>query len=271
MVVPASPRRMVAAAAEHEHGAAAKELLERGLPQSDVLEVVLSPRPGTGRPGTGRPGTAAGDKPMTPRPVVRGPKATSERGKELSEEEENAFARAFDKFDKHRCGKLELHSFHEMCESLDLHLDAKVAKEWLGDLNQVDGLAMEDVKEIYCGIMSAQTPAVRKSAAGKALCLSDMRATEDYMRKAFSQWAPKGTLGPDQLRELLVSLGFPDVHGDSFDRFVCEWLLLAGKPEAADEPPLTVHDFISCVNLLVELCQAHQQAQMLGLEPELEV
>jgi len=202
-------------------------------------------------------------KPTTPRPVVRGPPQDEEERllvQELSPEEEDALMTAFVKHDKHKCGKLELHSFHELCHSLDLHLDTFVARNWLGDLNQVaeDGFTIEDVKGVYQGMLAAQTPAVRKTNGGKMLKLADLRATEEYMRAAFKKSAPTGTVGPDGLRDLLVSMGFPDIHGDQFDRFVGEWLLLAGKPDADQEPPLNVHDFISCVNLLVELCHDYQ-------------
>lgn len=255
LVPPMTPRRLEPG----NLGLAAQDLLARGLPSSDVIEVALSPRPMTGS-----------SKPMTPRPVVRGPPQDVEERllvKELSKEEEDALMQAFKRHDKHDCGKLELHSFHELCHSLDLHLDAHVARNWLGDLNQVaeDGFTIEDVKGVYQGMLSAQTPAVRKSAGGHELKLTDLRATEDYMRGAFKKFAPGGTVGPDGLRNLLKSLGFPDVHGDLFDRFVGEWLLLAGKPDADQEPPLNVHDFISCVNLLVDLCRDHQLQEELKL------
>jgi len=179
----------------------------------------------------------------------------------LSEAEEQAFEVAFEKFDKHRCGKLELHSFHELCHSLDLHLDISTAQSWLGKLAEVDGLTLEEVKLIGSGILAGQTPAVRKSAAGQSLGLSDLRATESYMRGAFQQHAADGSITVDALRELFRFLAFPDIYGDGFDRFVGEWLLLAGKPAADEEPLLNVHDFISCVNLLVDVCQAHQEAE----------
>eukprot|EP00913_Durusdinium_trenchii_P028165 g26408.t1 len=163
---------------------------------------------------------------------------------------EYAKDKAFRKFDKFNSGKLEIHSFFSLCHSLDLHLNAKLAREWLGHLNQVDGLTLDQVKSICASILAAQTPAVRSCTAGKVLTLSELQASEEF--------APRGTLVPATLRELLRSLDFPDVHCDHFDRYVGEWLVIAGKEE--EEPVINVHDFISCVNLLVDVCQRHQEA-----------
>lgn len=232
----------------YSHEAAARELVSRGMPVSDVLEVALTPR------GVPPPGSA----PATPRPVMRGPRAQTGTYKELSPLEERAIDLAFRKFDKYNSGKLEVHSFFSMCASLDLHLNAKVAKEWLGHLNQVDGLTLDQVKSICTGILAAQTPAVRSCTAGKTLTLTELQASEEYMRGAFRKFAPKGTLGPYELRALLMSLDFPDVHCDQFDRYVGEWLMITGKVE--EQPVINVHDFISCINLLVDVCQRHQEA-----------
>ncbi|CAJ1461571.1 unnamed protein product [Effrenium voratum] len=251
MGVPKAPKLPPPA---HSHEAAVQGLISRGLPISDVLDVVLTPRPSTA-PG--------GSAPATPRPVMRGPRAQAGTWKELTPQEEKTIDAAFKKFDKYHSGKLEIHSFFDMCRSLDLHLNAKVAREWLGQLNKVDGLTLDQVKSICTSILAAQTPAVRSCTAGKALGLFDLQASEEYMRAAFKKFAPKGTVSAEGLRELLRSLDFPDVHCDHFDRYVGEWLLIVGKD---DEAPINVHEFISCVNLLVDVCQRHQEA----LENELE-
>ncbi|CAE7356192.1 unnamed protein product [Symbiodinium natans] len=250
---PAAPHRLPPPPA-YCHEMAAKNLLDRGLPFSDVLEVALTPR--TPRATTPR---GPGSKPSTPRPVIRGSRAQMASYKDLTPWEEKAIVAAFQKFDKHKSGKLEVHSFFQLCQSLDLHLNSRLAQEWLGSLNQVDGLGLDQVKNICARILAAQTPAVRACAAGKALALPDLQASEEYMRSAFRRFAPKGVVGPEGLRQLLKALDFPDVHCDSFDRYVSEWLLIAGKLE--EEPTINVHDFIACVNLLVELCQVHQLEQ----------
>jgi len=174
--------------------------------------------------------------------------------------EEKAVVAAFRNLDKYGSGKLEVHSFFQICQSLDLHLNARLAREWLGNLNQVDGVTLDQVKTICARILSAQTPAVRTTTAGRPLALSDLQASEEYMRAAFRRFAPKGAIQPAGLRDLLRFLDFPDVHCDNFDRFVTEWLILAEKP-IESEPTINVHEFISCVNLLVDLCQVHQLGQ----------
>eukprot|EP00437_Effrenium_voratum_P038160 CAMPEP_0181483888 /NCGR_PEP_ID=MMETSP1110-20121109/45677_1 /TAXON_ID=174948 /ORGANISM="Symbiodinium sp., Strain CCMP421" /LENGTH=261 /DNA_ID=CAMNT_0023609661 /DNA_START=32 /DNA_END=817 /DNA_ORIENTATION=+ len=238
------------------HETAARELLDRGLPLSDVLEVAMTPR----TPRAATPRSGPGSKPSTPRPVIRGSRAQMATYKDLTPHEEKAVVAAFHKLDTHKSGKLEVHSFFQLCQSLDIHLNSRLAREWLGSLNQVDGLSLDQVKSICARILAAQTPAVRACAAGRALALSDLQASEEYMRSAFRRFAPKGTVSPDGLRQLLKALDFPDVHSDAFDRYVSEWLLIAGKSQE-EETSISVHDFISCVNLLVDLCQVHQLEQ----------
>ncbi|CAE8694523.1 unnamed protein product, partial [Polarella glacialis] len=244
-----------------DHATAARQLAASGLPMSDVMQAAIDPRPVTPRLVAPNLNLDLG-RPLTPRPVIRGPvKGVLPHSQDLDELEKETAERAFQEQDLYETGKLELSSVHRMCARLDLHVDQNVVKTWLEGLSEAEGITLDDFKEVYKGILAAQTPAVRKSAAGKSLCLEDLRETEDYMRKAFNRHASScGTVSTDHLRELLQYLSFPDVHGDGYDRFVSEWLLLSGKEESP-ELQLTVHDFISCVNLLVDVCQRHQEMQ----------
>ncbi|CAE7863063.1 unnamed protein product, partial [Symbiodinium microadriaticum] len=140
------------------HETAARELLDRGLPLSDVLEVAMTPR----TPRAATPRSGPGSKPSTPRPVIRGSRAQMATYKDLTPHEEKAVVAAFHKLDTHKSGKLEVHSFFQLCQSLDIHLNSRLAREWLGSLNQVDGLSLDQVKSICARILAAARHSVTR-------------------------------------------------------------------------------------------------------------
>jgi hypothetical protein len=221
----------------------AQKLLSLGHPSSHVLEVALTPR-----------SSSRGSRPVTPRATARGPQNEDFVDMpELSEEEIVLAETLFQKYDSNRRGKLQSIHFYEICNDLELHLDSNVAKAWLGDFDEDQGLSLDAFKSILAGLLSAQTPAVRKASIGKPLGLRDMVATESQMRAAFMRCARRGMLSIDGLRALLKSLGFPDTYGDEYDRFVGEWLLLKGRIIKDGEAEINFHDFVDCANLLIDV------------------
>eukprot|EP00927_Polykrikos_kofoidii_P037344 TRINITY_DN31495_c0_g2_i1.p1 TRINITY_DN31495_c0_g2~~TRINITY_DN31495_c0_g2_i1.p1 ORF type:complete len:238 (-),score=44.79 TRINITY_DN31495_c0_g2_i1:142-855(-) len=219
-----------------EEAAAVVERLKLGNENiTAIREVAMTPR--TLQPG------------VTPRPVVRGPQGVL-ADPVLGNEEEVRVERVFASHDKSKTGEVDLIEFHAMCEKLELPLDRAVAEDWLHGHDEGSGLTLEDFKHLYGKILAAQSPAVRTVASRKPLRLHEYLAAESHMRQAFDRHAEEGLISVDNLPEVLQFLGFPDVYGDKFDRFVGEWVELHGK---SDE--VNFHEFINCVNLLVEFCE----------------
>lgn len=219
---------------------AACKVLLSGCPASDVLEVALTPRL------VAVPGQA-------PPPVVRGPQAgLSRETMVLSPEEERRVEQAFKQHDVHGAGEVDIFTFSALCKTLELPVDRGVASEWLSEQGEVAGLSLPELKRIYGQMLAAQTPAVRRAVVGGNVTLKELAGTEQSMRQAFVKFAPQGSLSTDGMRDLLHSLGFPDVHGDKFDRFVDEWMVLEGKSGCE---AFSFHDFVSCVNLLVDFAE----------------
>lgn len=209
---------------------------------SDVQEVAMTPRSVGG---------------MTPRPVVRG--SSSEAGPVgLSEQEGARAERAFRRHDKMQVGEVDTMDFFTICESLDLTIAPDVAADWIGNRQEGQGMNMEEFKQIYARVLAAQSPAVRQvhsSAEPVTVRLDGLTSTEAHMRAAFSRHAPTGQLPVDNLSTVFQYLRFPDHHGDGFDRFVGEWLLLANKDETGS---LNFHEFAASVNLLIDFCESQR-------------
>merc|ERR1712183_885526 len=87
---------------------------------------------------------------------------------------------------------------YPMCEEMELPLDYNIAQEWLQGRNQAKGLALEDFKQLYGRILSAQGPAVRAVASGKTLRLPDVARTETVMRAVFDKSTVGGQTSPSQ-------------------------------------------------------------------------
>lgn len=208
-----------------------------------VQEVAMTPR--TAQPG------------LTPRPVIRGPQGPAV-GLILGPEEEARCERIFVRHDKSRTGEVDLQEFNAMCEELELPLDQSVARSWLRGRGEGSGLNLQDFKELYAQILAAQSPAVRTVASRKPLRLRELLGSEAHMRSVFNRHAnEEGLLAVGELPDLLQFLGFPDIYGDRFDRFVGEWADLHGKDDTVN-----FHDFISCINLLVEFCERSLEEQL---------
>lgn len=207
--------------------------------------------------------TAAGE---TPKPLVRGPQqAVPSSATILKSDEEARCEKAFNKHDKMKTGEIDLVEFYAMCESLQLPLQIEVAQEWLAGRSEAKGLTLEDFKLLYGQILAAQTPAVRKVTGNGNLGLGEMVGTESAMRAAFQSGARNGALSTDGLRGVLRSLGFPDRHGDGFDRFVGEWLIQEDKEETGT---LNFHEFVSCVNFLIDFCKQEEEEAQQPAEEE---
>eukprot|EP00933_Yihiella_yeosuensis_P048855 TRINITY_DN4527_c0_g3_i1.p1 TRINITY_DN4527_c0_g3~~TRINITY_DN4527_c0_g3_i1.p1 ORF type:complete len:279 (-),score=49.49 TRINITY_DN4527_c0_g3_i1:168-1004(-) len=244
-------------APDQEHAVVAQKLVTEGVPMSDVMTVALTPRALTPRATSSQ-----GQRATTPRPVVRGPQKETLNGSGLGTraEDETLAQQIFEKFDKEGTGKLEIHAFYDMLTALDLHVESGIAKQWLGDLSDAEGLTREEFSGILGAILSAQTPAVRKAIAGRKLALLELQGTESMMRASFERYATAGTMTTKQLTTLLQYLGYPDIYGDGYDRFVGEWLLLTGRVDD-DNVKINFHEFTSCINLLVDVCRKHQEEQ----------
>lgn len=213
---------------------------------TDVQQVAMTPRTGNEQKG------------MTPRPVVRGPQGSGGKAadRELGPDEEARVEKIFFRYDRHNAGEVDMAEFYGMCASLDLPLDQAVARDWLAGRCQGTGLTVMDVKALYAKILAAQSPAVRTVACRKAVRLRDILGAESGMRAAFQKYAKEGLISVDSVSEVLVSLGFPDVYGDTFDRFVSEWAEMR-----TNNGPVNFHDFVNCVNLLVEFSERQQEQQ----------
>lgn len=206
---------------------------------SDVQVVALTPRSLGG---------------ATPRPVVRGPAGGRQDGNTmLSPEEESRAEKAFRRHDQMGMGEVDMNDFFALCESLDLPVDVDVASEWIGGRSEAKGLNLDDFKSLYGRVLAAQSPAVRKINGQESARLPELSSTEANMRVAFRRYAgPAGKLDVDVLPQVFQYLRFPDHHGDGFDRFVGECLLLAGKDESSS---LNFHEFAASVNLLIDFCE----------------
>merc|ERR1719478_541326 len=132
-------------------------------------------------------------------------------------------------------------------------MDPDIGNEWMGARNEAKGLNIDDFKGLYARVLAAQSPAVRQVHNGaEPVRLPELRDTEAYMRAAYKRYAGAGQLSVDRLPEVYQYLRFPDHHGDGFDRFVGEWLNLAGKEETGS---INFHEFVVSVNLLIEFCE----------------
>lgn len=219
---------------------AATALIERNGASSDVLEVVLTPRPAA------PPGVA-------PTPVVRGPQTgINHRLIALSPQEDQLAEEAFKKVDVKDVGEVDSFKLLEMFGHLKIPMAMNIAKAWLSDHPQTTGFTVADFKVIYGQILAAQTPAVRKASARGSIKLAELASTEKSMRLAFEKLAQGDRISPSRLCSLFKTLHLPDVHGDQFERFVGEWLALEGLEVEQDELALTFHDFVSCINLLID-------------------
>lgn len=221
----------------------ANRLLLSGLPLTDVLDAAITPRSKLTPRGT------------TPRPVVRGPGPTKKVAGEkpvCSPEESQMAEKIFAKYDVAGIGEVDIKAFTEMCSDVDLPVDPVMAREWLAEVKNKRGLFLADFKDIYARILAAQTPAVRSSALGRPIGLPALLATESHSREAFKRFAPEGLLAVEMLPHVLRTLGFTDIHGDGFDRYVGEWMILEKK---SDKAMINFHDFVSCTNLLVDFIE----------------
>lgn len=189
----------------------------------------------------------------TPRPVIRGPQGGKHTDNPVLNSEEEARAeKAFHRVDKMRQGEVDVSEFLGMCESMELPMDPGLVNEWVGGRDKGQGLKMDDFKILYAKVLAAQSPAVRQVHNGCDMVrLSQVNSSEAYMRKAYDRYARNGKLAVEQLSEVFQYLRFPDHHGDGFDRFVGEWVVLAGK-EWTDS--VNFHEFASSINLLVDFC-----------------
>lgn len=213
-----------------------------GVP-SDVQEVAFTPRSLGG---------------ATPRPVIRGPPGGKQEDFMLTREEEARAEKAFKRHDKMGAGEVDMLEFFAICESLDMPVDVDVANEFIGSRSEAKGLNVDDFKALYGRVLSAQSPAVRKISGQEAVRLPELASTEATMRVAFKRYAgPSGKLPVDSLPQVFQYLRFPDHHGDGFDRFVGEWLVLAGKDESGS---LNFHEFAGSVNLLIDFCEKKRGA-----------
>eukprot|EP00929_Paragymnodinium_shiwhaense_P016942 TRINITY_DN125723_c0_g1_i1.p2 TRINITY_DN125723_c0_g1~~TRINITY_DN125723_c0_g1_i1.p2 ORF type:complete len:263 (+),score=84.81 TRINITY_DN125723_c0_g1_i1:71-859(+) len=247
---------MAPLSARHRHGDDAAAVVARlqaagggKLNFTPVQEVALTPRTTLTTPRS---------QLATPRPLVRGPQGGIGRLKtvELTPEEEAKVERVFHEHDRAKAGEIDMIEFHAICEALELPLDDIVAKNWLAGRPKEAGLTVEDLKQLYAQILSAQNPAVRSVANRQPLRLREILGAEANIRSAFSRFAKEGTMHCDDLPEVLVYLGFPDVFGDRFDRFVSEWAELRGGGGQVD-----IHDFVGCMNLLVEFSERHLEEE----------
>jgi len=201
---------------------------------------------------------------VTPRAVIRGPLGGNPENAQpsvaLTQAEEARVEGVFLKHDSLKKGEIDVSNFYPMCEEMELPLDYSIAQEWLQGRSQAKGLAMEDFKQLYGRILSAQGPAVRAVASGKALRLTDVARTETEMRAAFEKSAAggHGQVSFLALPKILRRMNFPDHHGDGFDRFVTEWADLEGIQGI--QGTVNFHQFVNCVNLLVDFCEQHQVA-----------
>jgi len=221
-----------------------KQIQGEHMPITAVQEVAITPR---------TPAAA-----MTPRPVVRGPQIKPPcLGTTLEEDEEVRLERVFAKFDKTGTYEVDMIDFTPLCEGLELQLDNEIAQRWLNDRDKGKGLTLEDFKELYKEILEAQNPGVRQVAGRKPLRLKELRGAELHLRTVFNKYAKNEFMTVDQLCEALALQGFPDVHGDKFDRFVAEWNALHGT----GEDRVNFHGLVSCVNLLVDFCERHIQEE----------
>jgi len=211
---------------------------------SDVQTVVYTPR-------------SAGAM-TTPRPVVRGPQGGRQSDNAsgsifLTPEEESRAERAFKRHDKMQQGEVDMMDFFVICENLSLPVNPDVASDWIGARNEAKGLTLDDFKGLYARVLAAQSPAVRQVHNGsEPVRLRELTSTEAGMRAAFRKYAVGQQLPVDNLAQVFQFLNFPDHHGDSFDRFVGEWLVLSEKEESGS---LNFHEFVVSVNLLIEFCE----------------
>lgn len=185
--------------------------------------------------------------------VVRGPQSVTLGSADLSPEETERAERIFKKYDTAKCGEIDLEKFREMCGSLDLPLARHVEHSWLAGKSEAKGLTLEDFKQLYGKILSSQTPAVRQACARQKLGLAQIHGTESHMRAAFDRHAEGAAkIGSDSFGAALADLGFPDHHGDGFERFADEWFQICGKSVG---DTLNFHEFVGGVNLLIHFCQ----------------
>lgn len=210
---------------------------------SDVQQVAMTPRSARG---------------MTPRPVVRGPQGGKQPEASaiyLTPEEDARAEKAFVRHDRMKVGEVDILKFAMICEDLDLPVDPQLADEWIGGRSEAKALNMDEFKGLYARILSAQSPAVRQvhtGSDGQTVRLPELVSTEVTMRGAFKRYAgSSGQLAVDTLAHVFQYLRFPDHHGDGFDRFVGEWLVLTGKEESGS---LNFHEFVASVNLLIDFC-----------------
>lgn len=251
---------MAPVSARHRHGEDAAAVVARlqiangdsKLNFTAVQQVALTPRTMMATPRS---------QMATPRPLVRGPQGGVGRMKsvELMPEEEAKVERIYQAHDLAGHGEIDMIEFHAMCEDLELPLDDIVAKNWLHGRPKDVGLSVEDLKQLYAQILSAQSPAVRAVANRKPLRLNEILGAESNMRNAFAKFSKDGKMHSDDVPEVLVYLGFPDVYGDRFDRFVSEWVDL--RSGGADQ--VNFHDFIRCMNLLVDFSERHLEDEWL--------
>jgi hypothetical protein len=161
-------------------------------------------------------------------------------------------------------GEVDMGDFFKICESIDLPVDPSVASEWIGGRNEAKGMNLDDFKTLYARVLAAQSPAVRKvHSSSEPIRLAELVSTEAHMRAAFKKYATKGRLSVEDLPTVFQYLRFPDHHGDGFDRFVVEWLVLVEKEETGF---LNFHEFAASVNLLIKLCESLREPPILSGE-----
>jgi hypothetical protein len=177
---------------------------------------------------------------------------------QLTEKEDKRVDATFMKYDSLKMGEIDLSKFNSMCEEMELPLDFQIAQEWLGGRNKEKGIKLEEFKQLYGKILSAQGPAVRAAASGKELRFPLVRSSEAEMRGIFAKMAVGGQISIRTLCTALQLLNFPDHYGDGFDRFVTEWATLEGCVKG----PVDYHGFVSCVNLLVDFCEQERVGRL---------
>mmetsp|Transcript_2044 Transcript_2044/g.4934 ORF Transcript_2044/g.4934 Transcript_2044/m.4934 type:complete len:240 (+) Transcript_2044:91-810(+) len=191
---------------------------------------------------------------LSPRPVIRGPQGSS--SEPMTSEVEAKIEKAFLRYDTAKTGEVDMMVFEQLCADLELPMDHHIARRWLAGRSEGSGLSLKDVKQLYGRILAAQSPAVRTMASHKPLRLKEACGTESQMRAAFKRYAVDGFMTLDDLAGALMYLGFPDTYCDKFDRFVGDWAALRGKDSNVD-----FHDFVNCVNLLVDFCERQLEEQ----------
>lgn len=206
------------------------------------------------------PRTMTAGNALTPRPVVRGPQGGMNASDELSQEHDLRAEKVFSMFDRMRTGEIDMMFFDAMLEALELPVEPCVAKEWLRGRNECNGLTLADFKQLYCRILSVQSPAVKTVIGRKRLGLKDVQSTEGHLRQAFKRYATDDAIDLDILSDAIASMSFPDYYGDRFDRFVSEWDALRVEARCGCSR-VSYHEFVECVNMLVEFCDRHDEMQ----------